>query len=1041
MTFPYQGGLYDFLTGFWNNAVPSTIGGSDDLNRAWLAAQAQRSQAAMQAAAQLGLGQQSNQLRFYEMMGGTDAAHPTDAAQKWRQELEATQAVQQQKLSQEYAQLMGYGVDAAGNLTGQRTLGGQQLENEATQAGLNRQQQLQLQQLQQQAQSALSAQEATQGLTRLGREQTFAGQESAAERNLRQALQSQQITSTEQQNEAERILRKQMQGEQLTQQEREFSRTHALQEAASRRQQAELAGYMDNGQLTEAARAARSAEAARTAQLSGYLDSGQLTEEGRATREQERTQRAALAAQLLAAPKDVFKAGAYFRNLRGSDPASMGLGGGGIAGFNSMTQRMMGTPGTATLEDVDAEIGGGGQSSLGQSVPGAGTMAQQAPPPVAEQIGAATGAPQQTTPRSTILGTGTAGAPAPPTETQPAPATSPNPDEQTAGMQPGGPTDSPEAQQALETLQQLGIAPPQQSQLAGGGGEARTTGEDKPRGGKRGGGRRRQAALRDEYRKLLGGQGGGIDNALTQGSDNAQANRLRLSELLGMAPNQGADAQMQDMRWRGDGAADIQRAAVMPGPNDLPSGVDPAAWRTQLLQQAQLGAQGGLMTGGINAADWQAAQGGLNGNVPLAGQGRSYGSSITRELPGGGMLASNDYVMRPQTVGMDQAAIAAGFDPTAAMKQRLSAMLGYQLPSNGSSEGLNRAYQAAQAQRGQAAQLGAQGPDQGLSSLLVGGQAPTQAPAATDQASEAGGGFGMGSAGGDANQATGSGMSTSDTDTDTDEEPEKQQFSDQGVAMGAAQGPAGPQGDPISALIAGGPGALGMGAGGSFPGRAEPDGIVPPNIPYLDPSVLQEPEVRAMVEDVRRQGARDGSDSQRVRGKKSRSSDPSGPDGANTGMPWATGEDRSNERQWSDERFLRGLSGLHRRGVLGAPGSQPGGPVDAPLWPTDGGTAQPELQSAQSLGAGSFAAPAAAAPAAPGIGSVDQGQQQAALDYMTDLLTKGVGNQDPQFLQKMSKTQRGLAEGALEALGLDQEDFEQSVAQTRFANVGNVLSA
>jgi hypothetical protein len=137
--------------------------------------------------------------------------------------------------------------------------------------------------------------------------------------------------------------------------------------------------------------------------------------------------------------------------------------------------------------------------------------------------------------------------------------------------------------------------------------------------------------------------------------------------------------------------------------------------------------------------------------------------------------------------------------------------------------------------------------------------------------------------------------------------------------------------------------------------------------------------------------------------------------------------------------MLLGLNRILQKASL--PGTQPGGPVDAPLWPADGGDASmPSLQDPGSLGSsgGSFQAPA---PSASPIASVDPGNQQAALDEMKYRLAQGPGSMGPQTLERMSGTQRGVMEGALEALGLRPEDFNEAYAQTRFANVGNVLSA
>jgi hypothetical protein len=138
--------------------------------------------------------------------------------------------------------------------------------------------------------------------------------------------------------------------------------------------------------------------------------------------------------------------------------------------------------------------------------------------------------------------------------------------------------------------------------------------------------------------------------------------------------------------------------------------------------------------------------------------------------------------------------------------------------------------------------------------------------------------------------------------------------------------------------------------------------------------------------------------------------------------------------------MLLGLNRILQKASI--PGTQPGGPVDAPLWPADGGgTAMPQVQDPGSLGQQSSFQTPAAAPSPSPIASVDQGNQDAALNEMKYRLMQGPGSMGPQTLEKMSGTQRGVMEGALEALGLRPEDFEQAYAMTRFNNVGNVLSA
>jgi hypothetical protein len=529
-------------------------------------------------------------------------------------------------------------------------------------------------------------------------QQTWQSGESLAERQLRMALQQGQQTwqtgervgqQEWQSGESlqERNLRERLQAGQLNQQEAEFARTYILQQQAERRQQAEQAGYMENGQLTEAGRAARAAEAARMAELSGQIGpDGQLTEAARAARAQETTQRASLAAQLLNAPKDVFRAGAFFRTLNQGDQASMGFGGGGIAGFNSFGNRMQGTGGTLTPDDVYGAVGGA-------TTPGGGAMSAQLAAPQA----------QATTP----------GVPAVP--------------------------------------------------------------------------------------------------------DNAS----------------GANS---------------------------PSGTDPS----------------------------------VDGAVDEA--------------------------------------------------------------------------------------MGA------------------------------------------------------------DEEP--------------GTGPGGPVGDDsVASLVTAGLGDLGLGmnAGGSFPGRTPPaqQGLASQPtapIPYVDQAVLQDPEVKAMFDDIRRQGVREAAAAKQGRRNSKKASKV---DGAEGGLSHMT-DKLASANAASNERYLRGLTRMAQKGTL--PGMGPAGPVAAPLFPEGGGTApMPQLMDAGSLGGGggSFAAPAAAgglaglglgATASP-IASVDPYQQAQAQNVANQVLMGGVGNLGPQELEKMSKTQRELAEGAFGAAGINWDDFEESYAQTRFNNTGNALLA
>jgi len=732
------------------NGMPGMPGGmSDQLGGDWLQAMSGFNANTLNNLSQMTMQNQTNQLRQAELMG-TQGGAPTDAANRWRAELQAQQAVQNQRLQQEYAQLLGF--DPRNNNV--PTLAAIQEANRVGESQADRASREAMQRAQFGQESYLNAAQFQQELARLGITQGFQGQETAAERNLRaalqnqqlgvqitesaaerqmrQALQSQQLAVGSQESALERQLRTQLQGGQLGQQEAEFARNYLLQQEASRRQQSELSGVLAGGGLTEQARAARAAEAARVAELSGQIEGGglteqaraareaealrraelmgtgtggALTEESRAAREQERTQRAALAAQLLQAPKDVFRAGAYFKSLRGGDPTGIGLGGngGGIMGFNSILDRAGGTPGTVSMDDIEA-------ASAQIQAPGAGSMY------------------------------GTPGLPNVPAN--PSGANSP-----TAPGVPAGGTTTPSPRAAIEA---------------------------------------------------------------------------------------------------GPGAS---AAAALAAPSPTPPDEEEP------------------------------------GSTP------SFGAE-----PGGPVGAT----------GGTADLVAAG--------------------------------------------LG----DLGLS---------------------------------------------------------------------------------------------GMG-GGRFPGRAAPSPVaatpVAQNapIPFVDPSVLEDPSVQKMFQDMRRIGERDQRDARRAR-RSGKTARPSGPGGSVVSVgPYRFNPKAARERAVADERYLRGLSRLERRGVL--PGSQPGGPVDAPLWPTgDTGTSMPELQAPGSLGDSSFAAPPATASAAPaaGIPSVMPSQQDQTMAAFNQILLGGIGNLGPQALERMSKTERGIAEGATQAAGLSWDDLEDAYAQSRYANTGNALLA
>ena len=327
---------------------------------------------------------------------------------------------------QDYAQSMGFGVDAQGNLTNQANLAGRaqneteaarlaanqlagrsQTETEAArkQADLDRMtallgyridpntgqpimssQTLESRRLAQEGETAKAQrelQERMQGAgfgqqtsERLGTQQFQAG-ESAYERQLRQTMQAAEFG----QQTSERLGTQTFQaGESLAERNARLALQVGQQQwqSGESAQERDLRERLQAGQLNQ-----QESEFARTyilqqqesrrqeAALTGQLEGGGLTEAARAARAQETSQRAQLAAQLLGTPKDAFKAGAFFRTLKEGDQANMGFGGGGISGFNSFDSRIQGTGGTLTPGDVYGAVGGDG-------APGFGGMAQSA---------------------------------------------------------------------------------------------------------------------------------------------------------------------------------------------------------------------------------------------------------------------------------------------------------------------------------------------------------------------------------------------------------------------------------------------------------------------------------------------------------------------------------------------------------------------------------------------------------------------------------------------------------------------------------------
>lgn len=302
---------------------PGVGGFSDPLAQAYLQTSTQQNIAAITQAIQLAQQEQANRLRQSELMGADPTGTPTDAAARWRAELLAQQQVQDERLRQQLLQLTGFN-----STTGESTVEGRQQEDQSRQRW-----------------AEITGVALGGGETLAARQLAQEADLAERERLLRQALQSQQLTAEASEGAAERNLRMLLQGGQLGQQEAEFARNYLLQQDASRRAQAELTGYTDTGALTEDARARRAAEA---------------------------QQRAATAADLTRNSRDIFRAGQYFREMRGADPTGTGLmTDAGPSGFTTAANRAMGTPGTMTYADVDAALGIGSPSATGLSAPSA----------------------------------------------------------------------------------------------------------------------------------------------------------------------------------------------------------------------------------------------------------------------------------------------------------------------------------------------------------------------------------------------------------------------------------------------------------------------------------------------------------------------------------------------------------------------------------------------------------------------------------------------------------------------------------------------
>lgn len=1066
--------LYSLIAGMrGQTGFSMPVGWSDDIGSSFLGAQAQVGSAALQSAAQMAMQDQTNRLRFAELMGADASNNPTDAAQRWRQELGAQQAVQNQRMAQELGQMMGtYGgqqtLQAQGQQaeiarqralmlgydpsTGQRTMDSQRLAQEAQQAAYERAMRQQLQTGQQGWQTGESA------LDRALRESLQAGQQgwTTQERLGTQGYQTGERLGTQQFQTGERLgtqqfqagesaqereLRRQLQAGELNQREQEFARTYILQQEESRRQQAELSGTMEGGGLTEAARAARAQEAARIAELSGQVGGG-LTEQSRAAREGERTQRAQIAAQLLAAPKDVFKAGAYFKALNGGSSPT-GIGQGGVMGFNSMANRMT-TPGTVSLEDVDAQIGPGVDAQQGQTsddqaygleAPTPGTAQTTPTETGANAIGAGAGA-----------GTPAGGLPTPP------------PAEPLAGAGPGGPVGGGNAQgdalaqiQALLGQQQanalgqtllsaapvaptapvMAVAPVPTPQMAPAM-PAPPAAPAAPGAGQVNFGSEPAGPVGDTAAMVRAGLGG-------LGLRTGPAGPLGWEYEAGPYMPSSGDSTYGtsfDDDVDDDGTWDNEYGPYMPGP------------KPSFLHPYYRAGGGGGGDDDDDDDDVDVTPGPGPGLPPLTPPDPIFTVPPGETPPGGGgpenRALSEGELSRLLVIRRRRAQLATAHEPDVsaddlAELKKYEGMLQYQTPATqrylqihdadiASRFGGGGGSGVSPAERDEAqAYLDSIRPAPGRRDLQPNERARYDQILAGDANSRAAGSIDAQDLSelryyqdllGLPRTAAGSGGSPAapaQAAPPPEPPPEPNNVNDPNN-----NGPGGPVGNAASLVQAGlGDLGLGIGAGGSFVGRqpAGPVGTeVGKPIPYVNPDVYEDPQVKSMLDDIketsRGTGAKDRRNGKEVHGGHE------------------FGEKAAEQRSADNDQFTRVMKRLLQQHM------GPGGPVGAPLMPEGGDTAMPVLQDPGSVGAGgsSFAAPS-------GIASVDPGTQEAYKADLANKLRQGIGTWAPQSMERRSATEQGLQEGAAQALGLNPEDVMQAYRQVQFANTGNALSA
>jgi hypothetical protein len=99
------------MPGYNNNGLSG-----EDL-QAMVQANTQQNIAGVNAASQLAQSNQTNAMRMMELFGADASGNATDAAQRWRNELYAQQAVQNERLRQEQMQMLGYNPAAASQTT------------------------------------------------------------------------------------------------------------------------------------------------------------------------------------------------------------------------------------------------------------------------------------------------------------------------------------------------------------------------------------------------------------------------------------------------------------------------------------------------------------------------------------------------------------------------------------------------------------------------------------------------------------------------------------------------------------------------------------------------------------------------------------------------------------------------------------------------------------------------------------------------------------------------------------------------------------